>query len=122
MNPGHPVSQPPDPATTEQLGPAEAAAWIASDRPPLVIDCRTRSEHALCHLPDDLLIPLAAFTADAPSRISGPNQPVLVYCHHGIRSLNATRWLRANGFANAFSLRGGIDAWSLQVDPSLPRY
>ena len=47
---------------------------------------------------------------------------ILAYCHHGIRSLHAVRWLRAHGFPRAQSLAGGIDAWTDRVDPALPRY
>jgi len=47
--------------------------------------------------------------------------PVVVYCHHGMRSLNVTGWLRRQGI-EAQSLRGGIDRWSFEIDPAVPRY
>lgn len=47
--------------------------------------------------------------------------PLIVYCHHGVRSLYATQFLKFHGH-DALSLRGGIDAWSLEIDPSVPRY
>lgn len=47
--------------------------------------------------------------------------PLIVYCHHGVRSLYATQFLKFNGF-DALSLRGGIDAWSVEIDPNVPRY
>jgi rhodanese-related sulfurtransferase len=47
---------------------------------------------------------------------------IVVHCHHGGRSLRAAKWLRGNGFSQAQSLAGGIDAWAEQIDPSLPRY
>jgi adenylyltransferase/sulfurtransferase len=50
------------------------------------------------------------------------DRQVLVLCHHGGRSGRVTRFLRANGFLHATNVAGGIDAWALQVDPSLPRY
>ncbi len=46
----------------------------------------------------------------------------MVYCHHGVRSLNVVNWLREQGIENCQSVAGGIDAWSLAVDPSVPRY
>ena len=49
-------------------------------------------------------------------------RPYIIYCHHGMRSLQATQFLRGKGYANSFSLAGGIDAWSLQIDPEVPRY
>ena len=48
--------------------------------------------------------------------------PIIVYCHHGIRSLNVARYLAHVGFENVANLQGGIDAWARQIDPSLPRY
>ena len=47
---------------------------------------------------------------------------IVVYCHHGIRSLQVASWLRQLGFDNAQSMAGGIDRWALQIDPTLPRY
>lgn len=51
-----------------------------------------------------------------------PGQTVLVLCHHGVRSLAVARWLRQNGFDDAISIAGGIDAWSHEIDTSIPRY
>jgi rhodanese-related sulfurtransferase len=51
-----------------------------------------------------------------------PEAHLTVMCHHGQRSLNVTAWLRNQGFENVQSLRGGIDAWSAEVDPKVPRY
>jgi rhodanese-related sulfurtransferase len=51
-----------------------------------------------------------------------PEERLLLVCHHGVRSMNVAAWLRNQGFENAQSLRGGIDAWSLEVDPSVSRY
>jgi rhodanese-related sulfurtransferase len=50
------------------------------------------------------------------------DRPVVVHCHHGVRSLRVAHWLRERGFSGARSMRGGIDAWSLEVDASIPRY
>lgn len=47
---------------------------------------------------------------------------IIVHCHHGIRSLRATMWLRDQGFAHVFSMAGGIEAWSREVDASVPQY
>jgi rhodanese-related sulfurtransferase len=47
---------------------------------------------------------------------------IVVHCHHGIRSLRVTNWLRQQGFEQAQSMRGGIAAWSNDVDPSVPTY
>src|ERR1044072_9263880 len=77
-------------------------------------------EHSIARIEGALLVPLNQL----PSRVGelDPARPVVVHCHHGPRSLHAAEWLRAQGFARAASLAGGIDAWSLEVDPDLPRY
>jgi rhodanese-related sulfurtransferase len=49
-------------------------------------------------------------------------KPIIVHCHHGVRSLRVTHWLRDRGFAAVSSMQGGIDAWSTEVDPNVPRY
>jgi len=62
---------------------------------------------------------------DVPGRAHqelDPEEHIVVLCHHGVRSINVTAWLRNQGFEQAQSLRGGIDAWSAEVDPSVPRY
>lgn len=113
---------PPDPAETAEINPREAAEWLAGDEPPLLIDCREPSEHDICRIDGSELVPLNFFAAQAPLRINDAAQPVIVYCHHGIRSMRAVHWLRGKGFRQAFSMRGGIEAWALDVDPSLARY
>ena len=51
-----------------------------------------------------------------------PDEHVIVYCHHGRRSLDVTNWLRQQGFDKVQSMRGGIDAWSRKFDPKIPTY
>lgn len=51
-----------------------------------------------------------------------PSQPIVCVCHHGVRSLQVVAFLERNGFESVYNLAGGIDAWSVQVDPSVPRY
>ena len=68
------------------------------------------------------MIPLGVFAEQAPPRLGESRRAVIVYCHHGIRSMRAVNWLRARGFHHSFSLRGGIERWALEVDPSLARY
>ncbi len=62
---------------------------------------------------------------DIPSRAHqelDPDDHIVVVCHHGVRSLSVTNWLRQQGFDRAQSMRGGIDAWSRQIDPTVPLY
>lgn len=94
---------------------------IESNAPVRLVDCREPWEHQLVRLADSTNIPMN----DTPSRVEeyrGFDEPTVVYCHHGVRSLHVVSWLRSQGVENVASLRGGIDAWTMQVDPSLPRY
>lgn len=62
---------------------------------------------------------------DVPARFQqelDPEDHIVVVCHHGVRSMNVTAWLRQQGFENVQSLRGGIDRWSREIDPSVPLY
>lgn len=94
----------------------------AKGRPVYLLDVRQPEENALAALPDSVLIPMQ----DLPRRWSEiqppPGTEVVVYCHHGIRSRMAANFLTRCGFQNVFSLVGGIDAWSTQIDPKTPRY
>jgi len=98
-----------------------AAAQAAGDDF-LLLDCREPDEHALVRIAGAVLLPLG----ELPERLSElepqRGRRIVVHCHHGGRSLRAAKWLRANGFSQAQSLAGGIDAWAEQIDPSLPRY
>lgn len=110
----------PPPSRPRQITVVEASALLADPDAPQLLDCRQPSETAVATLPGALVIPLM----EIPDRASGeldPARPVLVYCHHGVRSLNAAVMLGQLGF-EAISMRGGTDAWSLQIDPTFPRY
>jgi len=100
----------------------DLVAKIAAAESIHLLDVRQPDEHALVALPASQLIPVH----DLPRRLA-EIQPldgttVVVYCHHGVRSLMAANFLLRNGFRNVVSLAGGIDAWSREVDPAMPRY
>lgn len=101
------------------LSPAAVREHLA-DAGGQLIDVREPWEYEHVHLPDAKLIPLA----ELPSRLReiNPDQPAIIYCHHGIRSWHAVCFLVENGFEQVFNLSGGIDAWSRDIDPALPRY
>ncbi|NOJ78223.1 rhodanese-like domain-containing protein [Myxococcus xanthus] len=99
---------------------AELLAGPAESRPAL-LDVRFPTENAWVALPDSLLIPLPELEERADELEALRGRPVVVYCHHGVRSLDGAAYLMSLGI-DAVSLRGGIDLYSLQVDPSLPRY
>jgi adenylyltransferase/sulfurtransferase len=87
-----------------------------------LLDVRQSWEHALASLPDSTLIPLNQLIARAGEISCPPSVPIIVYCHHGIRSMTAARVLEQRGFPEVYSLAGGIDAWSIEIDPTVPRY
>ncbi len=105
-----------------QLSPLELAARLRSPAPPHLLDVRQPEEHALAALPDSTLIPLGELFARAEELEEWKNEEVVVYCHHGIRSLNAIAQLQHLGFTKLQNLAGGIDRWTSEVDPSVPRY
>lgn len=89
--------------------------------PPLLLDVRESWEHETASIPNSLLMPMGEVTSRAHNELD-PDAPIVVMCHHGARSLSVTMWLRDQGFPNAQSLAGGIDAWSRAIDPEVPRY
>ena len=105
-----------------QIHPEALAKKLAAGEPVYLLDVREPWEHATAQLPDSTLIPLG----ELPERIAEVDPPpgvtVVVYCHHGIRSLSGAAILEMNGIRGAFSLSGGIEAWSELVDPTVPRY
>jgi rhodanese-related sulfurtransferase len=105
----------------EEVDAPDLAAAMAADDPPLLVDVRTDAERSVAAIQPSLHIGLDRFVERAPAEI--PKQrDVVVYCHVGARSAQAAIWLKANGWPRVRSLAGGIDAWSEQVDPDVPRY
>lgn len=100
----------------------ELAKQIENGQSIRLIDVRQPWENQLARLPLSLLIPLNDLPAHAAEIPSEPTALTVIYCHHGIRSQSAAEYLQQLGHFNIRSLAGGIDAWSCEVDPSVPRY
>ncbi len=94
--------------------------WRQQDRPLLLVDVREQLEYNICRLPGSLLMPLR----ELQGRLGELQREALivVHCHHGPRSAQAVAFLRQEGFTKATNLAGGIDSWSLRIDPLVPRY
>jgi rhodanese-related sulfurtransferase len=105
-----------------QIEPAELAARLKAGQPTYLLDVRQPWEHETAALPGSVLIPLPELAARAAEVQPSPGALVVVYCHHGMRSLSGAALLQRSGFTNVASLAGGIDGWSWTVDPSVPRY
>lgn len=98
----------------------DLAERLRQPNPPLLVDVREPDEFAFAHLEGALLMPLKTL----PQRLGelDKTHEIVLCCHHGVRSLNALHFLKRAGFTKLLNLRGGIDAWSKDVDPSVPRY
>ncbi len=86
-----------------------------------LIDVRETDEWALNRIPQAELIPLSEFQKRATEELA-PDEDIVLYCHHGMRSGRAQGWLKTQGYTNVSNLTGGIDAWATQVDPTMKRY
>ncbi|HYL74426.1 MAG TPA: rhodanese-like domain-containing protein [Bryobacteraceae bacterium] len=96
---------------------------LAAGEKLFLIDVREPSEFALARIEGAELIPMRSVPAEL-SRLDGQADEgaLIVYCHHGVRSLNVVNWLRQQGVEACQSMAGGIDRWSLEIDPTVPRY
>lgn len=114
----------PDAKTTAEVEPDLVASWVstAADQRPLLIDCREQEELDICRIEECEWIPLREIPQRIEAIREASERGVVVYCHHGVRSLHATHFLRNQGITRAFSLRGGIGLWSTAIDKNIPRY
>jgi rhodanese-related sulfurtransferase len=104
-----------------QIRPNDLKKLLDAGQPVVLLDVRQPVEHAYCALPGSVLIPLGELPARV-SELDPSAEMVVVYCHHGVRSLSGAAILAQAGFANVASLAGGIDLWSQAIDPAVPRY
>jgi rhodanese-related sulfurtransferase len=116
-------------AGVARISATDLSLLLQSREEVILLDVRQPEERAFASIPvpadkGDLFIPLGELTArlDEVKSRCGSNTQVVVYCHHGVRSLRAANWLAAQGLANLTNLDGGIDAWSESVDPAIPQY
>ena len=102
-----------------QLSAPELKALIDSGASIELVDVRTVAERELAKIDGSRLLDQAYHDA-----LLGLDRktPIVFQCHHGIRSQQAAEYFRRQGFSDLSNLEGGIDAWSLLVDPSVPRY
>jgi rhodanese-related sulfurtransferase len=105
-----------------QLNVRELAAKLAAKEPVYLVDVRQPWEHDAAALPNSVLVPLNELINRTDELHPAEGSMIVVYCHLGIRSLSGAALLENAGFKNVVSLAGGIEAWSLQVDPTIARY
>jgi adenylyltransferase/sulfurtransferase len=104
-----------------EISVKQLADRLAAGEAVFLLDVRQPWEHETAALPGSTLVPLDQLSFRA-GEVEPGGTPVVVYCHHGIRSRSAATLLEHLGFRDVLSLAGGIDAWSLHVDPKVPRY
>ncbi len=105
---------------SQDLDVLALSARLAAGDAPVLLDVREQWEFDIAALPDAKLVPLGTLQQATPTL--DRTADYVVYCHHGGRSAMAAQWLRAQGFTRVANLEGGIDAWSLEVDATVPRY
>src|ERR1035437_9674740 len=101
-----------------EIAPEELKAQQEAGGDVVLLDVREPLEFEVAKIANSKLIPMG----DIPARFNqelDPERHIVVICHHGVRSMNVTAWLRQQGFEKAQSLRGGIDRWSRQIDPAV---
>jgi rhodanese-related sulfurtransferase len=106
-----------------EISPAEVQKRIDAGEKLFLIDVREPHEFAIAKIEGAVLIPMRAVPGELQTLEARADEgPLMVFCHHGVRSLNVVNWLRNQGVEACQSISGGIDLWSTTVDPSVPRY
>ena len=101
---------------------AEVKAKLDAADEFLLLDCREQDEYDLVHLAGTTLVPMSEIQERMGELDPHRQKEMVVYCHHGMRSLQVTIWLKQQGFANVRSMSGGIDAWAQIIEPGMQRY
>ena len=111
----------------EHVRPAQLSAWFSTapeDSRPLVLDVREPWELQTASVRAEGFELVAIPMGELPARLAelNPARPIACLCHHGARSLRVAAFLQHNGFEQLANITGGIDAWSHENDPAVPRY
>ncbi len=105
-----------------EIHPHDVKKLKQSEAEVLILDVRQQKEWDHTRIEGAVLIPLDQLPQRLAELQQWRGKRIVVHCHHGARSLRATAWLRQAGFEQAHSMAGGIEAWSLLVDPNVRRY
>lgn len=98
----------------------QLAERLKGPNPPLLIDVREPYEWQICHIEGAQLKPMRRIHEWMHEL--DPSAEIVFQCHTGQRSMRVAMFLKSQGFTNVYNLSGGIEAWSLHVDPTVPRY
>ncbi len=106
-----------------EIAPATLKQMIDSaDESAVLLDCRTEWEREQADIAGSIHAPMSQLADLAEELEEYEDKQIIIFCHHGIRSIQVTAFLRAQGFEDTWSLAGGIDLWSQSTDPAVPRY
>lgn len=106
-----------------EITPREVKQKLDAGDRILLVDVREPMEHQICSIDGAHLIPMNTVPARLQAlEAAGEEALVVVFCHHGMRSLSVVNWLRQQGVENCQSMAGGIERWSVEIDPAVPRY
>ena len=102
-----------------EITPTDLQQLLSGENPPTFIDIREEGEAAICSIDGSTLIPMNTL----PQRLQEipRDRPVVLYCHHGMRSMMAGQWMAQNGY-EVLSLAGGIERWAREIEPEMARY
>jgi adenylyltransferase/sulfurtransferase len=103
-----------------EIMPREVKQRLDRGEKLLLVDVREPHEYAVCQIEGSMLIPMGTIPANLQKLDT--EEEVICFCHHGMRSRDVVNWLRAQGIKSAKSMAGGIDRWSVEIDPKVPRY
>lgn len=111
----------------DQVRPSQLAAWFqatAGQGAPVVLDVRESVELRMAGVTPEGFELVTMPMGTVPARLAelDPDRPIACLCHHGVRSQRVAAFLAGNGFAHVANIAGGIDAWSRELDPSIPEY
>ena len=110
--------------TPREVSPMQVKDLLDRGAPVRLLDVHEPAEYEICRIDGSRLIPMRSIPdhlSDLERELDG-GSTVVVFCHHGARSLSVVDWLHKQGITNCRSMSGGIDLWSVQVDPAVPRY
>jgi rhodanese-related sulfurtransferase len=109
--------------TAMEVRPLEVKRRLDAGEALLLVDVREPAEFAIAKIGEAELIPMGSVPGQLQRlEAAADDAAIVVFCHHGVRSLQVVNWLRQQGVENCQSMAGGIDLWSLQVDAAVPRY
>lgn len=118
-------TQLPNPAATMEVMPAEVAVWhrLSADERPYLVDCREPEEIDICRIEGSVVVRMGEIPGMLERlRSLADEKGMVIYCHHGMRSLHASSFLRERGVERVFSMAGGIELWARLIDSEMARY